>query len=142
MPRYALLFDQDENVAQWCWKKFDLFPMPYNMAIGIIDQNDTPRLVGCAMFYWWNGCNIELNYYGPGTPTLGITRILATLAVRKFNVTRVTVRTRCENVIRGMRKLGFEQEGFEADFYGKHKPATRMVMFRRDLERLAGAGVQ
>lgn len=141
MPRYAVLFDHDQYVAEWCWREFNLFPMPVNMALGIIDTREGNKLVGAAMFYWWNGCNIELNYYGPGTPTIGIARILATLAVKKFNVNRVTIRTQCENVLKGMQKFGFELEGYEADFYGKNKPATRMVLFRKQIERLAGAGV-
>lgn len=142
MPRYALLFDHDQHVADWCWKEFDLFPMPVNMAIGILDAFDGNNLVGAAMFHQWNGCNIELNYYGPGTPTLGIARILATLALKKFNVTRATLRTWCVNdfIVRGVKKLGFNEEGFERDFYGIGKDAQRLVIFRDGLIRLAGKG--
>lgn len=142
MPRYAVLLDHDQHVAEWCWKEFDLFPMPFNMAIGIIDTQDDNSLVGAAMFYWWNGCNVELNYYGPGTPTLGIVRILAAIALKKFNVIRTTLRTKCVNefIVRGMKKLGFIEEGIERDFYGAGLDAQRMVIFRDGLIRLAGKG--
>lgn len=142
MPRYAVLLDHDQHVAEWCWKEFDLFPMPFNMAIGIIDTQDDNSLVGAAMFYWWNGCNVELNYYGPGTPTLGIVRILAAIALKKFNVVRTTLRTKCANefIVRGMKKLGFIEEGIERDFYGAGLDAQRMVIFRDGLIRLAGKG--
>lgn len=142
MPRYAVLLDHDQYVAEWCWKEFDLFPMPFNMAIGIIDTQDDNSLVGAAMFYWWNGCNVELNYYGPGTPTLGIVRILAAIALKKFNVVRTTLRTKCANefIVRGMKKLGFIEEGIERDFYGAGLDAQRMVIFRDGLIRLAGKG--
>ena len=112
-----------------------------NMSIGVIDtRND--HLVGAAMFYYWNGCNVELNYYGPGTPTLGIARTLAIIALRKFNVTRATLRTSCANnvIVRGMKKLGFVEEGTERDFYGIGKDAQRLVIFRDGLTRLAGKG--
>jgi len=142
MPRYALLFDHDQHVAEWCWNEFRLFPMPVNMAIGILDTHLNNEMVGAAMFYWYNGCNIELNYYGPGTPTLGIARILATLAIRKFNVTRATLRTWCINtdIVNGMKKFGFIEEGTEKDFYGVGRDAQRLVIFRDGLIRLAGKG--
>jgi hypothetical protein len=139
MPRYAVLFDRDEYVAQWCWRKFNLFPMPYTMAIGIIDTRSN-QIEGAAIFYWWNGCNIELNYYGPNTTTLGIVRILGTIAKNRFNATRVTVRTQCENVFKGMKKFGFVEEGIERDFYGIGQDARRLVLFRDGLTRLAGKG--
>jgi len=143
MPRYALLFDHDMQVAQWCWKEFDLFPMPFNMAIGILDTKQDNEMVGAAMLWNYNSCNIELNYYGPGTPTLGIARILATLALRKYNVTRATLRTWCVNdyIVRGMKKLGFHEEGVEQDYYGAGRDAQRLVIFRDGLRRLAGEGV-
>lgn len=142
MPRYAVLFEHDEFVANWCWKEFNIFPMPVNMAIGILDTKNGAKLVGAIFFYWYNGCNIEMDYYGPGTPTLGIARILATVALKKFNVTRATLRTWCANdyVIRGMKKLGFVEEGTEKDFFGAGRNAQRMVIFRDGLIRLAGKG--
>jgi hypothetical protein len=94
------------------------------------------------MFWNFNGCSVEMNYYGPGTPTLGIARILATIALRKFNATRGTLRTWCTNdhIVSGMKKLGFLEEGTERDFYGIGKDAQRLVIFRDGLMRLAGKG--
>lgn len=144
MPRYAVLLDHDQHVAEWTWREFNLFPMPFNMAIGIIDQRSENRLVGAALFDFWNGYNVHLNYYGPGTPTLGIFRILATLALKKFNVVRVTLQTKYSNshVINAAKKLGFIEECTERDLYGPGTSAQRLVIFRDGIIRLAGKGAQ
>lgn len=139
IPRYGVLPDNDLHVMQWCWKTYNLHPIPVAMAIGIID-NYADELAGCAYFTNWNLCDIELNLYGEGAFTKGIFRYLALIACTQFNVIRVTIKTQRKHkrLRRTAEKFGFEYEGIERDLYGKGKDAIRMVMFRPALERLAG----
>ena len=136
MSKIAILLNQDAWVANWTWQNWQLVPMPVNFAMGFIKEGN---IIGSALFQWYNGNNIELNYYGPSTPTLGIARALARVALVKFNVQRVTIRTETVNrpIIRGMMKFGFRLEGSERHFYGKDRHAVRLVMFREELERIA-----
>lgn len=138
-PKYGLLFDDQERTAIWLWKAFNLFPMPYNMMIGILDRDQDNRLVGAIYFDQWNGYNIELSYYGPGTPTYGICKSLAVVALRCFNVQRVSMRTPNTNgrLVKGLRKIGFEIESIESHMYGPERHAVRLVIFRKGLERIA-----
>jgi len=137
-PRYSILMGYDHDVAQWCWRAFNLFPMPYNLALGIMDRDRNNALVGAAIFDQWNGHNIELSYYGPKTPTAGIVRMLARAALN-FNVQRVSMRTSSLRgpLIKQLSKLGFEIESVERHFYGFERHAVRMVIFRPLIERTA-----
>ncbi len=142
--KYGLVLPRDLNetnyIASWTWKEFNLQPMKMDLAVGIVDTKaeNTP-LVGSAMFYNFNGCNVELNLYGPGTPTIGLFRCLARIAVLHLNVLRVTIKTAPYNdhIIRAALKFGFEHEGTEKNFYGLGRDAVRMVLHREGIERIA-----
>lgn len=138
----GLLIGNDVAVAEWAWKTFELFPMHVNRAVGIIEEDGT--LVGAAIFQNWNGCQCDLSYYGPDTLTPGIVHCIARVLTGDLDVTRVTAMTSKKNrtLIRGMINLGFSVEGTQKRFYGKQNTirntAIRLVMFREDLDRLAG----
>lgn len=135
---HQLLFGCDHAVATWTWTRWQLVPTPIHMAIGIVDRHN--QMVGSVALQWFNGSNIELSYYGIRTLTHTIVRQLARVAIEHYNVNRVTIRTGRQNVaiVCGLRKFGFRIEGFERRFYGPTSDAVRMVLFREDLERLAG----
>jgi RimJ/RimL family protein N-acetyltransferase len=136
MSKIGILLDQDHMVAHWTWQTWQLTPMPVNWAMGLVRDG---YLVGSALFQWYNGNNIELNYYGPGTATVGVAKVLARVALKRFNVQRVTLRTENTNlaIIRGMMKFGFRLEGMERRFYGRDRHAVRLVMFREEIEKIA-----
>lgn len=138
---HGLLIDHDPVVASWTQQKFNVYPLPFNKALGLVDEKG--KLVGGILFQNFNGANIELSYYGPRTLSAGICRIIARIALSEFKVARLTVITsrRNKRLIRGLIKLGFRLEGMQRCFYGhedtKKNTGVRLVAFRDELSRVA-----
>jgi len=138
----GLLLGSDDAVAAWTWRTYQLFPMHVNRAIGIIDTDGT--LVGSVLFQSWNKYNVDISYYGQDTMTPGIVHCLARIAYMDLSVHRVTAMTSKKNrkLIGFLTRLGFRIEGVQRRFYGPEdigkNIAIRLVLFREDLERLAG----
>jgi RimJ/RimL family protein N-acetyltransferase len=134
---HGLLFGHDVPVAIWTWNEFKRTPMPVNAAVGIVRNN---LLTGSAIFQNYSGHNIELSYYGPQTFSAGIARTLARYVVECFNVDRLTMRTNRENknILKMFHRFGFKFEGVQQRFYGPFGDAAVFVLFREDLERIAG----
>lgn len=132
---HGLLFGHDAPVTQWTWNAFGLTPMPTNAAIGIVRHN---QIVGSILFQEYSGYNVEMSYYGPMTPTAGISRAVARYAVERFNVDRMTSRTNRKNtaVMKMLTGIGFKYEGIQRRFYGPFGDAAMFVLFREDLERI------
>jgi RimJ/RimL family protein N-acetyltransferase len=137
----GLLFECDEQVAKWTYSYWNAFALPYNKAIGLVDNEG--NLIGGVLFQNWNGPNIELSYYGEKTMTPGIVRAIARVALNEFDVARITALTSKKNrrFIRGLFKLGFRLEGMQRCFYGKRdcnrNTAVRCVAFREQIEKVA-----
>ena len=137
----GLLIGNDEQVANWTYSTFNIFPQPVDKALGIIDK--AGNLIGGILFQNFNGVNVELSYYGPYTITVGICRIIAQIAISHFNAGRLTVVTsrRNKRLIRGLCKIGFRLEGIQKCLYGhidnKKNAGVRLVAFREDLSRVA-----
>jgi hypothetical protein len=137
---YGLLFDQDMAVWGWANKTYDLFPVQFYRAVGVVDAAAN-QLVGAAIYQNYTGTNVDLSYYGQGTLTLGIVRSLAKIAVH-MGVARGTLVTskRNKRFVRSLRKLGFELEGTQRCYYGHEdntkNTAVRLVMFKSGLEKL------
>lgn len=135
----GLLFHSDEVVANFLFKKHVAPPMKYDQAVGIMVDG---QLSGGILFQGWNGCNVELSYYGAGTMTPGIIKCLARILVSTFNVSRVTVHVNQRNrsFLKSLQRLGFGIEGTQRRFYGRtdtrRNTAVRLVMFRERLEEL------
>lgn len=136
----GILIGHDEEVANWAWQEFSLFPMPFARAVGIVDDG---MLIGAAIFTEYSGSDVHLNYYGKNTATVGIARSLALIAVADFDVARGTllISKRSKRLIRAMLKFGFKIEGVQRRFYGARdctkNTAVRLVIFREQLEKLA-----
>jgi hypothetical protein len=69
----GLLLGEDILVTSWANKSFNLFPVQYFRAVGIIDT-DKGKIVGAAIFQNYTGTNVNLSYYGKNTLSAGIVR--------------------------------------------------------------------
>ncbi len=131
---------RDAEVAAWMFETSGSFPIHYNLAVGLAD--DAGALIGGAMFTGFNTSDVELHYFGPGTLTRRVVRMIMGIAVLHFNVNRMTVRTRKKHMARGVTKLGAKFEGISWRFYGPtdsaEHAATNYVFYRETIEKLAG----
>lgn len=135
-----LVIGEDARVGAWMFEISRLNPMGFNMAVGIAD--DTDALVGGIMFTGYNGSDAEVHYYGPDHLTRRIVRTIFIIALKVFNLNRLTVRTRKESMARGVQKLGAVYEGTIKRLYGptdedRHS-GRQFAFFRESIERLAG----
>jgi RimJ/RimL family protein N-acetyltransferase len=136
----GLLFDCDEEVANWMFVKYKWPAYKYDKALGLVDSNGV--LVGAVFYHSWNGSNVEIAYYGEGTMTLGVYRSLARYAILQFDASRLSAVTSKKNkqLIKGLMKTGFKFEGVSRCYYGKkdtnRNTGVRLVMFRDVLERV------
>lgn len=134
------MLGNDEWIANWTKSKFGFGSGNYDMAIGIIDDEE---LVGSALLHAYNGHDVEVSYYGPKTIDLGVMRKLARLCVDNLGVSRITVRTARNNktMTRGITKLGFQYEGIRHNAYGEYD-AIMYGLYGKKLMRLAGKVLQ
>lgn len=138
---HGLIIGNDNVIAQWAFAQFNLYPMAFNRAFGIIDKDK--KIVGAILLQNFNGVNLELSYYGPNTLTSGIVRSLARIGIAQFNATRVTVVTSKRNrrLMQSLSRFGFKLEGVQRCFYGaedtRRNTGVRFVMFREQIERIA-----
>lgn len=138
----GLLLGQDAQVAAWVHSTYRLFPMKYDMAVGIVSPEKI--LLGAFLLEHYNGVDVHLSYYGPGTPSLAIGRSIARIVALELNAARCTVVTskRNKRLISKLIRLGFKMEGSQRRFYGHadnaRNTAIRLVMFREGIDRWAG----
>ena len=138
----GLLVGDDARVAAWTYATFNLFPMPVVKALGIVGQEGS--LIGGILFQNYNGVNVNLSYYGPGTVSSGIVKAVCRICVAELHVARLTVIVPKKNkrLLRSVQRFGWRLEGVQRRFYG-HRDCTRntgvrFVMFREHLNKLAG----
>lgn len=131
-----LLYGHDPMIAMWTEANFGVPPRKYDMAVGIIEDD---QIVGSVMWHAYRGTDIEISYYGPKTMTLGIARQCARVAVEHFGVSRVTARAAKSNKVmtRGVKKIGFEYEGIIHAGCG-NSDAVMYGLYGKNLVRLAG----
>lgn len=137
----GILIDADSLVADWYFKEHQSRPVAIEKAVGLVCEN---VLVGAIIFHYWNGSNIEVSYYGPGTMTVGIIRYISRVCLDEFDAARLTVvaKKKDKKWIRSLMKFGFRLEGAQRCYYGKkdcsRNTGIRLVMFSDQLEKLAG----
>jgi hypothetical protein len=135
-----LVMGEDVRVAAWMFEISHCRPMLFNLAVGIAD--DVGNLVGGIMFTGFNGSDAEVHYYGPEHLTRRTVRTIFTIALKVFNLNRLTIRTRKEHMARGVQKLGAIYEGTVNRLYGPtDEPChagRQYAFFRETIERLAG----
>jgi hypothetical protein len=135
-----LIVGHDHMVAQWAFAVTNSRPMMYNMAVGLID--DKELLCGAFMFTGYNGSDMEVHYYGPGTLKRRILKEIFIFALKVFKVNRLTVRTRKESMSRGVKKLGAVYEGSMRRVYGPSDDDTdkaeQWVFYKERMAQIAG----
>lgn len=135
-----IIVGQDAAVAEWLFGVSGSRPMLYNMAVGLAD--DEGKLVGGIMFSSYNGSDAEVHVYGPGLLNRRVVRLIFGLAVKQFNLNRLTVRTRKEHMKRGVKKLGAVHEATIRRLYGPtdadEHSGEQFAFFRETMEKLAG----
>lgn len=142
MLRYV--FNQDRGVADWVGRKADVSFIEVHATVGLI--NEEGILVGGAVLHNRSRFDLELSYYGPGTLSAGLLKLLAWMAFERAGVDRVTIKTRRGNV--RMRKalphLGCHLEGIQENLYGpgKSNDALLFRMKRKDATRWLRHSIQ
>lgn len=135
-----LIFGQDQAVSNWLVETQGCHPLRYDLAVGLALADGTP--VGGIMYTGYNGSDVEVHFYGPKHLTRRIVRWIFLIAIKQFNVNRVTVRTRKKHMARGVRKLGAIYEGTVKRLYGptdsREHSAQQFAFFRDQIEILAG----
>lgn len=136
----TIVTGQDVAVAAWLFDVSGSRPMQFNMAVGLADDNG--ELIGGIMFTGFNGSDAEVHFFGPGTLKRRVVRLIFGIAVKHFNLNRLTVRTRKEHMSRGVLKLGAKYEGTVRRLYGPtdadEHAGKQYAFFRETMERLAG----
>jgi hypothetical protein len=136
---YRLIFGHDAVIAEWGFRASGGIPIQFNCAVGIMDRRD--NLCGAFIFTGFNGSEAEIHYYGPGTLKRYIVRDIFRIALLRFNLNRLTVRTRKESMARGVQKLGAIYECTLKRVYGPTDDtihaARQFVWFRDQMENLA-----
>lgn len=135
-----LLFGHDKVVADWASKMFGSPLRNWYFAVGII--NGDGKLVGAASFHGYNGSDIELCYYGPGSCSLGAWKGLLRFAFEELKVNRMTARVPRQNkkVLNSLPALGFKMEGVMRHYYGPVKRLDAIVfgLLEKDARKLIG----
>lgn len=144
-----LVLGEDQRVANWLFEKSECQPMQFNLAVGIEDRrSDAPeglekedQLVGGIMFTSYNGSDAEVHYYGPSFLKRRTLRTIFQIALNVFNLNRLTVRTRKEEMSRGVLKLGAVYEGTVRRLYGPtdddNHAGKQYAFFRDRIEALS-----
>jgi RimJ/RimL family protein N-acetyltransferase len=136
----VLATGNDELVNGWTLDRFGVRNFNSDMALAIFDQK---QIVGSVFFHAFNGFDIEISYFGPGTMTRGLWKQICAVALDHFGVSRITARTPVTNkqMKRGILKLGFVYEGIRRNAYGK-TDAVMYGLYGHNLARLAGRAMQ
>lgn len=137
----GILIGCDSQVAAWAFETQRRTPVLVDRAFGVI-ENDA--LIGAILFTSYNTVNVELSWYGKNSMSAGIVRAIARILLYELRVARctVTVPKRPSYLTKKLHKFGFRYEGVQRRFYGptdsdRHK-GCRFVLFREDLEKIAG----
>lgn len=142
MTEFRLAAGADDMVAEWAFRTTKTHPMLYNAALGVVDG--ARNLRGAVIFTGFNGSEVEVHYYGPGTLKRNILKEIFIFALKVLGVNRMTVRTRKASMARGVQKLGALYEGRMRRVYGpsdgEEHAAAQYVFLREDMERVAGLG--
>jgi hypothetical protein len=134
-----LVLGEDARVADWLFEKSHCRPMQFNLSVGIEEKEG--ELVGGFMFTSYNGSDAEVHFYGPSFLKRQTVRTIFQIALKVFDLNRLTIRTRKEAMSRGVLKLGAVYEGTVRRLYGPtdddEHAGKQYAFFRDRIEALA-----
>jgi hypothetical protein len=132
-----IVFGHDKSVADWAGKQFGMPFVPPYTAWGVID--DTGTLTGALIFNeFQRGGNISLSLVGASTIRRDILRRAAVYTFNQLRCSRVTARTRRDNVVtRRILSRSWEFEGVAKRWFGPNREddALCFVLFPEKAER-------
>lgn len=135
-----IIIGHDAAVADWMFSTANQRPMLFNMAIGLADDNGA--LAAGILFTNYNGSDAEVHFLGVGCLSRRVVRLIFGLAIKHFDLNRLTVHTRKKSMARGVSKLGAKFECIVKRLYGatdnSEHSARRYVFYRETMLKLAG----
>lgn len=134
-----LLFGHDRSVADFVSDGLGIVISPPFVAIGIVDDD---KLRGGMVFDGYNGSNIEITLYAPGSLKRGIIRGGLHYVFVQSGVLRLSARTKRSNkaMCRILPRLGFKFEAVLPQYFGPQRgdDAVLYRMTREDAARWIG----
>jgi hypothetical protein len=143
LTQIRLVEDKDGTVARWIFDYVKSIAIRYDLSLGVIDSQGT--LKGGIMFSGYNGSDVEVHFFGPGTLKRHVLVMIFKIALLHFKANRMTVRTRKPSMARGVQKLGAVYEGKHLRTYGPtdgdEHAAHQFVFFRERMAEIAGVAL-
>lgn len=129
-----IVFGHDAEVGAWAADKLGISLNPPFVAMAIID--DANQIRGANVFNNWNGFDIEISHYGPGTWTRPMIRAaLLEYPFDQVGALRLTARTKRSNktMCKLFPRLGFVYEATLKRHYGPSR-GDDAILYRLDRE--------
>ena len=124
----TLLLDHDLDIARWTAVRLGVDTLNrLASAIGVLDEDGV--VIGGCVLHNWSRYDMELSYYGPGTMTVGMLKIIAQNVV-DAGCHRLTLRCSrrdSKRLVPGYLKLGFRYEGCQERLYGPTREDDAML---------------
>lgn len=130
---------RDAEVVNLVAGELDICMAPSIIAFGIVRENPHDPLDGGVVLTNYNGSNVYVTIWMPGSLRRGLIRDLYRYVFRDLGCLRLSARTRRDNA--AMRKLlprlGFEFEGVQRQYFGpgKRHDALQHVLRQSAAER-------
>jgi RimJ/RimL family protein N-acetyltransferase len=114
-----LVLGQDEEVGAFAAAKLGIPILPPYTSMGIVDDL-TGELAGAIIYNRYNGADIEISFYGPGTMHRRFIRAAFAYPFEQLNVLRLTARTKRSNkaMCKLLPRLGFVFEATLKNHFG------------------------
>jgi RimJ/RimL family protein N-acetyltransferase len=122
-----IVLGQDEAVGSFAARMLGVAIIPPFTSMGIVDEDE--RLVGAIIYNGFNGANIEITFYGPGTMHRRFIKAAFAYPFQQLNVIRLTARTKRSNktMCKLLPRLGFTYEATLKNYFGPSRGDDAVV---------------
>jgi RimJ/RimL family protein N-acetyltransferase len=113
-----IVLGQDEAVGQFAAERLGRAIIPPFTSMGIV--GDDGQLAGAIIYNGYNGANIEISFYGPGTMHRRFIKAAFAYPFDQLKVIRLTARTKRSNKLmcKLLARLGFTYEATLKNYFG------------------------